>query len=204
MPASPVRRLPVIRIGLMGGECTGKSTLAADLADELRRVLGCPVHVVPEALRAFVASHGRPPLADEQPGIMGDQRTAEDRLGRAGGVVIGDPATMMTAVYSVMYFDDPGLLAQAAADAGRYDLLLWCRPDLPWRAEPGQRDGPDDRQRADDLIARAIRPGEWLSNCRLHEIAGSRPERLARAVTHAIAVSRDLGAWRDQATVRRT
>lgn len=209
MPSSPPRQPRVIRIGLMGGECTGKSTLATDLADAVRRRPGCPVRIVPEALRAFVEAHGRPPSSAEQPGIMQAQRAAEDRLAgeadlASGGVLIGDPATMMTAVYSSLYFDDRGLWEQAAADASRYDLLLWCRPDLPWQAEPGQRDGPEYRTQADDLIARAIEPGGELDGICLNEITGTRQQRLAQAVTHAMRVMPDLGAWRDQATGRRT
>lgn len=193
-----------MRIGLMGGECTGKSTLAADLADELRALLRCPVHVVPEALRAFVASHGRPPFADEQSGIMSDQRAAEDRLCQAGGVVIGDPATVMTAAYSALYFGDTSLWERAANHAGSYDLLLWCRPDLPWVADPGQRDGPAYRKQADDIIAEAITPEGPLAGARLHPISGTRQHRRDQAVTHAMRAVRDLGVWREEATGRRT
>ncbi len=48
------------RIGLVGGEGTGKTTLASALAVAL------PACVVDESLRAFVEREGRTPRADEQ------------------------------------------------------------------------------------------------------------------------------------------
>lgn len=141
-------RLPR-RIGLVGGECTGKSTLAAALAEALP---GC---VVDEALRAFVDREGRTPEQHEQDGLMAEQARAEDVVADTcpHAVVIADPAPLMTAVYSRQYFDDPSLLAAAAEHARGYDLVVWCTPDLPWRPDGVQRDGPEHRARTDELIA---------------------------------------------------
>ena len=52
----------VRRVGLLGGESTGKSTLALALADAL------PAFVAEEYLRDFVASFGRTPLLVDQEG----------------------------------------------------------------------------------------------------------------------------------------
>ena len=54
-------------INLIGGEATGKSSLAHVLGVQLEAV------VVPEALRAFVDVHGRAPRVDEQASILRDQ-----------------------------------------------------------------------------------------------------------------------------------
>ena len=56
------------RIGLIGGECTGKTTTATDLAGRFAAA------VTPEALRDFVIRHGRTPRAEEQRPIMREQR----------------------------------------------------------------------------------------------------------------------------------
>lgn len=188
-----------MRIGLIGGECTGKSTLAGDLADALRARTQLGVRIVPEILRAFVAGNGRPPLASEQAQIMAAQRNAEDAAARADGIVIADPATMMTAVYSELYFDDPGLWAQAATDARAYTLVLWCRPDLPWEPDPGQRDGPAYRERADALIAaKVLDAATWLDpGTRVLPVSGGRQARLVEAVTHAMAAMAAMGVWRE-------
>jgi nicotinamide riboside kinase len=147
------------RIGLLGGECTGKSTLARALAEALP---GC---VVDEELRAFVDREGRPPTRDEQAGVLADQADREDTLARTcrHPWLVTDPAPLMTAVYSVQYFDDPTLLPAAVEHARGYALLVWCRPDLPWVADGPHRDGEQQRARTDalidDLVTSTLTPG---------------------------------------------
>jgi nicotinamide riboside kinase len=140
------------RIGLVGGECTGKSTLARALADQL------PACVVAEAARSFVERHGRTPRREEQAAIMAEQQALEDAAAATcpHGWVVADPAPLMTAVYSVLYFADDSLLAPAADLARGYDLVAWCDVDLPWQADDGQRDGPEHRAAADAILASAV------------------------------------------------
>jgi HTH-type transcriptional regulator, transcriptional repressor of NAD biosynthesis genes len=141
------------RLGLIGGECTGKSTLAAALAGDL------PACVVGETLREFVDREGRTPRQDEQRALMTEHQDREDAAAEACLVptLVCDPASLMTAVYSVLYFDDGSLVAEAAQRAGQYGLLAWCDIDLPWQPDGVHRDGPTHRSRADDIIARIVR-----------------------------------------------
>lgn len=196
------------RIGLIGGECTGKSTLAEDLASALRTRLPGQVHVVPEVLRAFVAEHGRPPHRSEQRAIMSAQVTAEQaamrsadparstQLSRAdGSTLVCDPAALMTAVYSEVYFHDRSLWRDALAHARSYRLLLWCRPDLPWVGEPGQRDGPQYRLRADAVIAQAIADRLLPAGIAVHQVTGDRDARLRRSVACVMDAWAWAGAW---------
>ena len=67
--------------------------------------------------------------------------------------MVSDPAPLMTAVYSLLYFDDPSLVPAAVEHAAGYALLVWCDPGIPWVADGVQRDGPDARTAADALIA---------------------------------------------------
>ncbi len=136
------------RIGLLGAECTGKSTLALALADALDG------EAVPEQLRQFVAEHGRPPRADEQVALLEAQMRAEDAAAAHTDrpVVIGDPAPLMTAVYHQAYFDDDSLIDSGVAHARGYDLLVCCDTDLPWVDDPGMRDGQDWRDRVHALL----------------------------------------------------
>lgn len=90
-------------IGLLGGECTGKTTLAKALCDRLDAV------VVAEYLREFVSNTGRAPTELEQAEIMTTQIAAETAALAASGpktLVICDPAALMTAIYSIAYFED--------------------------------------------------------------------------------------------------
>jgi len=162
-----------MRIGLIGGECTGKSTLARDLAAALP---GTAI-VVPEFLRTFVLDHGRPPRADEQAMIMATQ--AEQEFIAAQGNpdwLIADPAPAMTAIYSQVYFDDDSLLASAQQQLRSYDVVLWCDTDLPWQPDPGQRDGAHMRAAAHDAIAAAF------VGPTVHLISGRVEARLQRAL----------------------
>jgi nicotinamide riboside kinase len=140
-------------IAIIGAECTGKSTLAAALAANLGAI------TVPEALRLFVDSHGRPPFESEQAGVLAAQVAAESAACTAapGGWVISDSGALMTAVYSIVYFGD-GALVEPAAQHHRtsYLLTVWCDIDLPWLAEPGHRDGPAFRQRGHEVIAELL------------------------------------------------
>lgn len=163
------------RIGLLGGECTGKSALAARLATSL------PACVVPEAVRTFVEQQGRTPRIDEQRALMDAQRAAADTTAEScpHGVVVVDPAPLVVAVYSVLYFQDESLLDEAVADAAGYDLLLWCSPDIPWEPDPGVRDGPEYRERAQEIIASVV--ADRLAGAPVVIVTGSLDERLAQA-----------------------
>ena len=140
--------MPPRRIGLIGAECTGKSALAQALAGELDAL------VVPEYLRQFVLDHGRTPHQGEQSLILKAQEQAEAEATATTvlSTVIGDPAPLMTAVYSRAYFDDSSLLEQALVHARGYDLLVWCDTDIPWLADGLQRDGEAQRTRVHSIL----------------------------------------------------
>lgn len=169
--ASAPRADSVDLIAVVGGESTGKSTLAAALAREL------PGLLVPETLRTWVAEHGRVPRPDEQQEVMLAHAASENRALRGISAassareqmrwVVSDGGTLMTAVYSVLYYDDDSLLPEAVALTSRARLVVWCGADIPWTADEGQRDGPDMRKRAQQII------GEVLSTSGLPWLAAS-------------------------------
>ena len=139
-------------ISVVGGESTGKSTLAAALGAEL------PGLVVGEFLRTWVDERdGRTPGPGEQPAVMAGHREAElAALRRAGGAGIGwvvsDSGPLMTAVYSIQYFDDASLLPLAVEWAAQSERVLWCQDDFDWQPDP-QRDGAHARARSQEILA---------------------------------------------------
>jgi len=173
------------RIGLIGGECTGKSTIAAMLAERLSG------SVASEVLREFVATRGRVPRREEQRQVMLDQIAREESVMGAmigpsasrGHVVIGDPAPAMTALYSDVYYDDDSLLADAVQHTSSYDLLLWCRADIPWVPDPGQRDGPEYRALVDARIALFVHDSLAPAGIGVIELYGGDDARLATALS---------------------
>lgn len=176
--------MPMLRIAVIGAECTGKTTLCRELT------LGQGGLWVPEYLREFVDAAGRPPLAHEQAALMAEQVAREDAALRAAetarhAIVAFDSVPLATALYSRLYFDDDSLLAAATTHHGRYDLTLVTDIDLPWEADGLQRDGPDIRARFHDLLL------GWLDAQALQytPIHGSGQARLRRAVAALLDVT---------------
>ncbi|MFO1192691.1 MAG: ATP-binding protein [Rhodoferax sp.] len=144
MPAATI-------IALLGAECTGKTTLAQAVAADLQRT-GVDAVVVPEALREFCAHHGRTPRADEQAALAQRQTDAVAAAAKAHAVVLADTTALMTAVYSDLYFDDPGLYVSAWPAHRAVHLTLLAAPDLPWVADGLQRDGLARRAAVDERL----------------------------------------------------
>lgn len=142
----------VRRVALIGGEASGKTSLAAALA------VDGPACVVDESLRAFVEREGRTPRRDEQAALMGEQARREDEAAAScpHPWLVADPAPLMTAVYSLLYFDDDSLVAPAVQHSLGYDLVVWCRPDFPWAPDGLQRDGSGRRDEADAILGRLV------------------------------------------------
>lgn len=164
-------------ISVVGGECTGKSTLAAALGARL------PALVVEEFLRDWVERHGRVPLAAEQAGVMaGHQRREASAAGRAARAgmswVVSDSGPLMTAVYSIQYYDDASLLPQALQWASLSGLVVWCQDDLPWQPDP-QRDGSHARATSQEILAGIFAGNPSLS---VLPVSGSLDERITSVV----------------------
>ena len=155
----------------MGGECTGKTTLAHSLASELE------AEVVPEHLRAWVTEHGHAPLAQDQYAIWEAQRLAERGMATLGSIV-SDPAAMMTGVYSRLYFEENSLLDEAMTDLPWYSLLVWCDRDITWVPDGAQRDGPEFRDAAHGIIEEFVIPQAERVNLPWLLASGTNDQRL--------------------------
>jgi nicotinamide riboside kinase len=140
-------------IGLLGAESTGKSTLAAALAERIAADTGLVCTFVDEHLRTWCERSGRTPRADEQRSIA---QTQHDRIAAAAAahdVVVADTTALMVAVYSRLVFDDRSLDAWAgAAHSQLVDLTLVTALDLPWVPDGLQREGPHVRAPVDAMV----------------------------------------------------
>jgi len=131
---------PAILIALLGAESTGKTALAQALVQSLSAA-GTDAVAVPETLRAFCATHGRAPRADEQSALAREQVACIAAAARTHAVVIADTTSLMTAVYSDVYFGDASLYAPAVPAQRAFHLTLLTATDLPWVPDGHQRDG---------------------------------------------------------------
>lgn len=141
-----------VRIGIVGAESTGKTTLASELAARLAQDTGLRVAWVPELLREWCDHAGRTPQAHEQAVILCAQHERIDAAAAAHDVVVCDTTALMTAVYSRLIFDDRSLDERAMALHSRMALTLLTALDLPWVADGHQRDGEHVRAPVDTLL----------------------------------------------------
>jgi len=137
----------VVRVGIIGGESTGKSTLAIALAAHYQTVW------VPEYLREFVDTHQRTPLAHEQFGIASEQAARENvKLLQATRYLFCDTTPRMTAMYSAYYFGSIDAELDALVKNHRYDFNIVTAPTNPWSGDGLMRDGDAVRQAVHALV----------------------------------------------------
>ena len=86
------------RIGIIGAPCVGKTTLANDLALELRN-LGYTVEVVKEYAREYIQKLGEPKNTQTQTLIL--QKQLENEKGNKGDFLISDSPVILNLIYSL-------------------------------------------------------------------------------------------------------
>jgi nicotinamide riboside kinase len=182
-----------LRVGIVGAESTGKTTLAAALPAALSAALspvtGLRVAWVPEALRGWCERAGRTPLEHEQASILRLQQDHIEAAAAAHDVVVCDTTPLMTAVYSRIVFGDRSLDARAAELHARCALTLLTALDLPWVPDGLQREGPHVQRPVDDALRELLQAHALAFTV----VAGSGRERLDAAVG-AILPLLDRGA----------
>ena len=142
------------RVVVTGSECTGKTTLAGDLARQFGTV--CVAEYAREYLDRKVATTGLPLDERDVEPIARGQIAAEDRgAATAKGLLVLDTDLVSTTVYARHYDGAcPAWIDQAARDR-RGDLDLLCDIDVPWVAD-SVRDRPHHREHIHALFVEAL------------------------------------------------
>lgn len=131
------------RVALLGGESSGKTTLARALAARYGTLW------VPEYLREFTEGHGRPPFESEQLEVAHIQVERERQAWQqANGFLFCDTTPLMIAIYSDFCFGRIDAELERLAQSHRYDFTIVTAPDIAWVA--------DGLQRASDEVRQAI------------------------------------------------
>jgi HTH-type transcriptional regulator, transcriptional repressor of NAD biosynthesis genes len=169
----------MLKVAILGGECSGKTRLARDLLAHYRQQGAAPV-LVDEYLRQWCSDCGRTPLAHEQAAIAAEQARRIDEACQNPKLtlLLADTTPLITAIYSDLLFGDVSLYDCALAHQRQYNLNLLCAPDLLWVADGNQRDGVQARQAVDHRL-RQVLAAQGLA---VVNIQGAGSARLNRAV----------------------
>jgi NadR type nicotinamide-nucleotide adenylyltransferase len=135
----------MIKVAIVGPECSGKSTLCEALAAHY----GC-VWVM-EYARAHLEEHGPDYVEQDLLNIALGQVLAEGEAQKLAKEVGADLSFCDTDMITIRIWSEEvfgrshALLKQLSTDV-QYDHWLLCRPDIPWEADP-LRENPHDRDR---------------------------------------------------------
>ena len=130
----------LLKIAITGPESTGKSMLAAQLAEHYHTVW------VPEYAREYIDNLDRPYIQEDILEIARGQIRSETAICRqASELLICDTELIVTKIWSEVKYGecDPWILNKL--ESHKYDLYLLCDIDIPWSEDP-QREHPHMRE----------------------------------------------------------
>jgi NadR type nicotinamide-nucleotide adenylyltransferase len=161
------------QVVVTGSECTGKTTLTAELAATYRAPWSA------EYVREYVDGKATALTAADVEAIALGQVAVEDAATRsAQGLVLHDTDLVSTMVYARHYYGSCPSWIEQAAHQRRAHLYLLLHPDVPWIADGLQRDRPFERNHLHRLFRLALRD---LGTC-LVDVLG--PWDARRATAH--------------------
>lgn len=164
------------KIVIIGPESTGKSTLAAQLADYYKTVF-CP-----EFAREYLLEHGKDYTYADLLNIAHGQLNLEELvLAQAkNGIYFIDTDMYVMKVWCEVVFNNchTWILKQIAAS--QYDLHLLCDVDVPW-VQDGLREYPDLEFRK--KLFKMYKEHLINNGSKWAVISGTYPERLQTAIT---------------------
>lgn len=128
------------RIGIVGGESTGKTTLAAELAKHF------DTDWVPEYAREFLSGNGNVCTAEDMPRIANEQLNRENVAQHTSNrFLFCDTNAIVTKLWSIHYFGQCSEEVESIVQSRSYSFYLVTRPDIPW-VDDGLRDTPNGRE----------------------------------------------------------
>ncbi len=163
----------MVTILITGPECSGKTTLAHSLTQRLDGLM------VIEAAREYLEEKGTYKEAD----LLKIAKLQKDSEVKARSTdpdfLLVDTGMLVLSIWSKEKYArvDPWIESQLSGT--EYDVVLLCRPDLPWEYDP-QRENPTDRERLLDMYIEKL--GSLERSYKIIEGTGS--ERLEMAIDY--------------------
>ena len=162
----------IIRIAIVGPECTGKSTLSEQLAQHYK------TKFVPEFAREYIGKLQRPYTIEDIVTIAKEQiRTEDETTLQVTNLLICDTNLIVTKIWAEFkYHTCPSWITENIRKR-KYDLHLLTNTDIPWQADP-QREHPNQREELFELYKKELQAEKVLFKI----ISGKPEERLKQAI----------------------
>jgi HTH-type transcriptional repressor of NAD biosynthesis genes len=146
----------LVRVYIVGGECSGKTSLSQALAERLNAIW------VPEYARGWVERTGRQVTAADVEAIVSGQRAegieATSKSQRMGAALIADTCLVQSLIYSQHYFDFvPNGLEEKAKAELEGAVVFVADGDIPWVSELKQRGVPAGRAMVQERLVRQLK-----------------------------------------------
>ena len=127
----------MFRVGIIGPEASGKSTLARYLAKRYKGVL------VPEYAREYVEKKGRRELSYDEVCEIARRQIEEMELmaNSQEPIAIYDTELIVTKVWFEYAFGHMPEWLEEALTRYKMDVYLLCRPDIPWVQDGARYNG---------------------------------------------------------------
>jgi NadR type nicotinamide-nucleotide adenylyltransferase len=163
----------MIRVVLTGPECTGKSTLAVQLARHYNTIC------IPEYAREYVSALSRPYTYSDVEHIAATQVRQKDEFSaRANKILFLDTYLIITKVwFDVVFHRCPGWIKEELSRK-EIQLYLLCNTDIPWEPDPVRENGGSRREYLLELYKKELETWE----CPYRIVSGTGEIRLQNAI----------------------
>lgn len=144
----------MIKIALTGPECSGKTTLAIELAKALK------VNWIPEFARHYLTKLNRPYNQEDLDVIALRQQNAIDLIVRIGkDYLITDTEMLVIKIWSQEKFNTVSNQIESLYQQQDFDLIVLCKPDIPYEEDP-LRENQEDRDRLFEIYRAELEKSE--------------------------------------------
>lgn len=163
------------RIAILGPECSGKTTLANQLAEKL------DADFVEEYAREYLKKLDRPYEMFDLNNIAKEQSRLNKQT-TDKPYFIADTELLTIKIWSMVKFKKVSKTVTELLKDQDFDLYILCKPDIPWEADP-MREHPNERMELFSIYESELE----FRNAHFRVIEGE--DRLDKAINYITGIS---------------